>query len=249
MRQRCGNRLNRTGVFEEFIEQTQLAKNAVLLTRADLESTMLAGNIDRLLVNRRGAWYAMLPLREVDDPGAVAHALEGFDPHSVMLVDLKTETDALYRGYRNQILTFATIGATAIVMLLLAALRSMRRCMQVVLPIVAAVVVTVTILAVSGVDLTMFHLVAMLLVIGVGSNYTLFFDSVVQRGVARERTFVSLATCNLSTVIGFGLIGFASTPVLAAIGMTVSIGAALSLFFGAVFMQREPAMGEHAKSD
>ncbi len=239
----------RAGVFEQFVEQTQLAKNANLLTRTDLESTMLAGNVDRLLVNRRGSWYAMLPLREVGDPGAVAHALEGFDPHSVMLVDLKTETDALYRGYRNQILTFATIGAIAIVMLLLAALRSMRRCLQVVLPIVAAVVVTVTILAVSGVDLTMFHLVAMLLVIGVGSNYTLFFDSVVQRGVARERTFVSLATCNLSTVIGFGLIGFASTPVLAAIGMTVSIGAALSLFFGAVFMQREPAVGEHAKSD
>jgi predicted exporter len=191
----------------------------------------------------------MLPLREVTDAGAIAAALSGFDPQRVMLVDLKTETDSLYRSYRVQILTFALIGAIAIVMLLLAVLRSMRRCMQVVLPIVAAVVVTVAILAVSGVELTMFHLVAMLLVIGVGSNYTLFFDRVVQQGVARERTYVSLLTCNLSTVLGFGLIGFASTPVLSAIGVTVSIGAALSLFFGAVFMQRGPAVVAGTSTD
>jgi predicted exporter len=238
----------RTGIFEEFITQTQTAKHANLLSRADLGSTMLASQVDGLLVNRRGAWYAVLPLREVADPGAVADALSGFDPQRVMLVDLKTETDALYHGYRVQILTFALIGAIAIVMLLLAALRSARRCMRVVLPIVAAVVVTVAILAVSGVGLTMFHVVAMLLVIGVASNYTLFFDLAVQQGVARERTYVSLLTCNLSTVLGFGLIGFASTPVLAAIGVTVSIGAALSLFFGAVFMQRGPAAIEHAKA-
>jgi predicted exporter len=239
----------RPGIFEEFIAQAQTAKHGNLLSRADLGSTLLASQVDSLLVNRRGAWYAVLPLREVADSGAVAAALSGFDPQRVMLVDLKTETDALYRGYRVQILTFALIGAIAIVMLLLVALRSARRCMQVVLPIVAAVAVTVAILSVSGVALTMFHVVAMLLVVGVASNYTLFFDRAVQQGVARERTFVSLLTCNLSTVLGFGLIGFASTPVLAAIGVTVSIGAALSLFFGAVFMQRVPAVIEHAMTD
>lgn len=239
----------KTGIFEDFIEQAQLARIGNLLSRADLGSTTLASQVDSLLVNRRGAWYAMLPLREVADSSAVAAALSGFDPQRVMLVDLKTETDALYRGYRVQILIFAIIGAIAIVMLLLAALRSIRRCMQVVLPIVAAIAVTVAILAVTGVELTMFHLVAMLLVVGVGSNYTLFFDRAIQHGIARERIFVSLATCNLSTVLGFGLIGFASTPVLAAIGVTVSIGAALSLFFGAVYMQREPAMVENPATD
>jgi predicted exporter len=239
----------KTGIFEDFIEQAQLARTGNLLSRTDFGSTALASQIDSLLVNRRGAWYAVLPLREVVDSGAVAVALSGFDPQGVMLVDLKTETDLLYRGYRVRILTFAIIGTIAIVMLLLAALRSMRRCMQVVFPIAAAVTVTVAILALSGVELTMFHLIALLLVVGVGSNYTLFFDRTVQQGVARERTFVSLVTCNLSTVLGFGLIGFASTPLLSAIGVTVSIGAALSLFFGAVFMQIEPGIVENPVTD
>jgi len=44
----------------------------------------------------------------------------------------------------------------------------------------------------------------------------------------------SLLLCNISTVIGFGVIGFATTPVLSAIGSTVAIGAFLSLVFAAI---------------
>ena len=77
----------------------------------------------------------------------------------------------------------------------------------------------------------------MLLVIGVGTNYTLFFDRAIQNESHSARIYVALLTCNLSTVLGFGVIAFASTPVLAAIGSTVAIGAALSLLFGAVFMR------------
>ena len=155
-----------------------------------------------------------------------------------MLLDLKAETDALYRGYRARILTFAVIGALAIMVLLLAVLRSLRRCLAVIMPVFAAVIASVAILTAAGASLNMFHLVAMLLVVGVGTNYTLFFDRAMQHESHSGRIYVSLLTCNLSTVLGFGVIAFASTPVLAAIGSTVAIGAALSLLFGAVFMHR-----------
>ncbi|UCH47347.1 MAG: MMPL family transporter [Betaproteobacteria bacterium] len=226
----------KAGVFEEFIVQVQSAKKAQPLERRDLESTPLAARVDTLLVRQRGAWHAMLPLLDVTQPDTLAAALTGFDPQQVMLLDLKAETDALYSGYRVQILTFAVIGAVAIVMLLLAALRSVRRCMAVVAPVMAAVVVSVAVLVAIGIELNMFHLVAMLLVIGVGTNYTLFFDRALRYQHQRGRIYVSLATCNLSTVLGFGVIALASTPVLSAIGMTVAIGAALSLLFGAAWM-------------
>ncbi len=247
----------RPGVFENFIVQVQSAKQAPLLGRRDLASTPLAKRLDSLLVQQRGVWHAILPLSEVKQPQKLAAALAKFDPQQVMLLDLKAETDALYRGYRVQILTFALIGAVAIIMLLLAALRSVRRCMAVVLPVVAAVVVSVAILVAFGAKMNMFHLVAMLLVIGVGTNYTLFFDRAFQYQHQSGRIYVSLATCNLSTVLGFGVIALASTPVLSAIGTTVAIGAALSLLFGATLVHpaapasagsepaSQPAPGEH----
>ena len=224
--------------FDEFLRQAEAAKAAPLLSRRDLASTPFATRVDSLLMQKRGGWYAMLPLLSVSNADALAGALTGFDPHQVMLLDLKAETDALYQGYRMRILTFAAIGAIAIMVLLLAVLRSVRRCLAVVMPVFAAVIASIAILTVAGAGLNMFHLVAMLLVIGVGTNYTLFFDRAVQQESHSGRIYVSLLTCNLSTVLGFGVIAFASTPVLAAIGSTVAIGAALSLLFGAAFMHR-----------
>jgi predicted exporter len=74
----------------------------------------------------------------------------------------------------------------------------------------------------------------MLLVVGVGSNYALFFERRTFAGGDPERTVVSAMLCNASTVIGFGLLGLATTPVLSAIGATVATGALLSLVFAAV---------------
>jgi len=122
--------------------------------------------------------------------------------------------------------------------LLLLSLRSARRAAEVLLPLAAAVVVTCALLSLGGRQLSMFHLVGLLLVVGVGSNYTLFFERETFGRTDPERTLVSLALCNASTVIGFGLLSLARAPVLSAIGTTVALGALLSLLFAAILAIR-----------
>jgi predicted exporter len=228
----------RAGVFTPFVEEAQAAKRQPALVRADLQGTALALKLEALLVQRRAQWFAMLPLRGVTDTVALEQQIERFGPQGVVLLDLKRESDALYQGYLARVLQFALFGAAAIVLLLAAALRSLRRSWEVLAPLTAAVIVTVAILIAGGDRLNIFHVVALLLVIGVGSNYTLFFERRNMANAIPERTVTSLLLCNLSTVIGFGVIGFASTPVLSAIGSTVAIGAFLSLVFAAILTGR-----------
>ncbi|HET7158346.1 MAG TPA: hypothetical protein VFI62_05090, partial [Burkholderiales bacterium] len=76
----------------------------------------------------------------------------------------------------------------------------------------------------------------LLLVVAVGSNYSLFFDREATSMLDRSRTLVSLMFANVSTVIGFGILSLSSVPVLNAIGSTVAIGALLSLAFATAFM-------------
>ena len=59
---------------------------------------------------------------------------------------------------------------------------------------------------------TFFHIVGLLPVVGVGSNYTLFFERKTFGRTDPQRTLVSLALCNASTVIGFGLLSLARAP-------------------------------------
>jgi predicted exporter len=223
----------RAGIFEPFLTEAGDQKHAPPITREDLEGSVLAIRLDSLLVEREGRWQALMPLRGVEDTASVAQALAAAGP-DIVLLDLKAEADALYRDYRRRVLTYSLLGACTIALLLLAALRSLRRVRDVVAPLAAAVLATCVLLTLTGTHLTIFHLVSLLLVVGVGSNYTLFFDRALKTGDSPQRTLAALLLCNLSTVIGFGAIAFARTPVLSAIGTTVAVGAALSLIFGAI---------------
>ncbi len=160
--------------------------------------------------------------------------IAGLNAPGVSLIDLKYESDQLYGGYRHQALLNALLGSLAIAVLLIVSLRSISRAFRVLAPLAAAVVVTVALLLITGHALSIFHLVALLLVIGVGSNYSLFFDNENFARGTPERTLASLVLCNISTMIGFGILGFSGAPVLAAIGSTVACGAFLSLVFAAI---------------
>jgi predicted exporter len=116
-----------------------------------------------------------------------------------------------------------------------------RRAAETLLPLAAAVIVTCALLSLGGRQFNIFHLVGLLLVVGVGSNYTLFFERETFGRTDPQRTLVSLALCNASTVIGFGLLSLARAPVLSAIGTTVALGAFLSLLFATILAGRARA--------
>lgn len=231
----------RAGLFEPFLHDAAAAAVQPLLQRADLHGTGLALKLDSLLVKRNSGpsagWAAMLPLRGVSNAAAIGHAL-ALEHGPAVLIDLKHESDALYQTYRREVITYSLLGIGAIVLLLLASLRSPRRVVDVLAPLAAAVLVTFSLLVLLGNPLSIFHLVGLLLVVAIGSNYALFFERQAANAEERERTMVSLLFANTTTMLAFGLLAFSKVPVLHAIGTTVAIGAFLSLAFSAILIRR-----------
>ena len=229
----------RPQVFEPFLKDAAAAKSMPLIDRGSLRGTRLALRLDTLLVRRGSGWVAMLPLRNVKDAARLAGDLPAPPGAQVVLLDLKHESNQLYRTYRGEALTHSLLGALAIAMLLFASLRSPRRVFDVLAPLAAAVLVTTGVLALGGHPLSIFHLVGLLLVVAIGSNYSLFFDRQAPSGDDRERTIVSLLFANVTTMIGFGLLAFSKVPVLHDIGVTVGMGTILALTFSAVLGRRD----------
>jgi predicted exporter len=159
-------------------------------------------------------------------------------------VDIKSEADQLYAEYLREAMAFSLAGLAAIVILLLAALRSVKRVARVMAPLLIAVLVVVAGLALFGQKLTLLHLVGLLLTVAVGSNYALFFDlgrqEVETPSVEQAITLASLVFANFATVAGFGLLAFSPVPVLQAIGVTVAPGAVLALAFSALLADFDP---------
>lgn len=226
----------RPGLFAPFLQDAEAAKHQALIEPAALHGTSLELKLNSLLLKRDGGWTAMLPLRGVADAVALRRGLTPERASSVMLLDMKHEAEQMFLDYRHEAAKHALLGVAAIMLLLVLSLRSLRRVLDVSLPLAAAVIVVMAVLVLSGHALTLSHLIGLLLVVAVGSNYALFFDR--QDASHRVRTLASLLFANISTVIGFGLLAFSQTPVLSAIGSTVALGAVLCMVFSAVFIER-----------
>jgi predicted exporter len=231
----------RPGLFEPFLKEAAAARTAPPIDRAALDGTHFALKVDALLVKRGAGWSAMLPLRGVTHPEDIAREIASAAGTGAVLLDMKAESERMYRDYRREALEHALLGALAITVLLSLTLRSPVRVFEVLAPLVASVVLTAAGLLVVAGKLSMFHLVGLLLVVAVGSNYSLFFERRAASGDDRERTVVSLGFACLSTIIGFGLLAFSKVPLLSAIGSTVGLGAILALVFSAALSRRDEA--------
>jgi predicted exporter len=116
-------------------------------------------------------------------------------------------------------------------------LRSARAVGVVMLPVIAAIVAAAALLALAGTRLSLLHLVALLLVLGVGTNYSLFFSRFAPDDEERLRSTYAVLVATATTLIAFGALASSGTAILQAIGLTVALGAALSLAFAAAWAQ------------
>jgi len=236
---------------QPFLEDVEATRHGPLLSARDLRGTSLNTGFESMILHQRQRWNALLPLhaahagQEIDLPRIVA-ALQRAHLDTARVLDLKRESDSLYADYLNEAIHLSLAGFAAVAVLLLVTLRSPRRVVLVLSPLILSVLVVAAGLALCAVQLTILHLVGMLLIVAVGSNYALFFDrqSHAERRGSQELgsqqhgsqplTLASLAIANTSTVIGFGLLSFSGVPVLMALGCSVAPGAFLALLFSAL---------------
>lgn len=236
-----------------FVAEVEAARRLPLIDRAALAGSPLSAAVDAMLLQRTpangGGWLALLSLHPATGQQALGtEGLRGVlaGVPGAQVIDIKVELDSLYRRYLHEALWQSALGALAVVALLALALRSWRRLLAVCQPLALAVLITLAGLAAAGVNLGILHLVGLLLVVAVGSNYVLFFDQfTLQRsgalpGGASHDTLASLLLANLTTVGSFALIALSQIPALSAIGQVVAPGALLSLLLSAAFVGGRP---------
>jgi predicted exporter len=243
---------------QPFIDEVQRARSAAPITADTLAQSPLAPLAAALLVRGRdGRITAWLPLRASGAGPKAARlqqALSGIAGAQVLV--LGDELRSLYRRYLGEAQAQALLGALGVVLLMAAWLRSLPRLLAGCPPLLLAVLITMAGFTLAGVPLGILHLVGLLLVVAVGSNYALFIDGLRQQPSSnllrqqpyptplREQpcadpprppsahaadTLASLLLANLTIVLSFGLLALSQVPALSAIGRVVAPGALLAL--------------------
>ena len=224
---------------EPFVASVDAARSLAPITREELAQGPLAPVVRALMFERPGGgWASLIALHTTDrfDKAKLVAALAPLP--EVQVVDIGAELGSLYDRYLHEAFVQVLLGALAVVVLLGLYLRSLRRLVAVCQPLLLAVVLTLGGMAALQVPLGILHLVGLLLIVAVGSNYALFFDQLQETGRADEDTLASLMLANLTTVVSFGLIAISDIPALSAIGRVVAPGALLALLLSAAFAKR-----------
>jgi predicted exporter len=165
------------------------------------------------IVALRGSRIASLP--------ALRQAAAGVE--GVQWVDKTAEISSVlgrYRQYMEWVLLFS-YGAVFCLLFV----RYRASAWRVLAPTAVASALTLALLGLAGHSLQLFHVLALMLLLGIGVDYGVFFQERADRRAASAWLAVSLSAA--STLLSFGLLGLSKTPALQAFGLTMLLGTAL----------------------
>lgn len=211
----------RSDAFADFVADVAAAKRAPPLTARDLDGTPLAASVGGLLLQRGDHATALVSLSGLADPASVARVAQA---HGAQLLDLKQASESLVVEYRQRVLVALAIAALLLAATVWIALRQPRRVLRVLAPMALTTLLIIAVLRGLGIELNLFHLVALILAAGLGLDYALFFEHAGDNRAEQLRTLHAVIVCSLTTLLVFSLLALSSIPVLRAIGSTVAIG-------------------------
>ena len=151
---------------------------------------------------------------------------------SVQLIDKVADISAVMGHYRLLTLKLLAL-ALGIALLLFSLSFGIKKAAVVVAVPALAALLTLATLGITGSPLSLFHALALILVFGIGIDYSLFFASAQQHGKA---VMMAVFMSTSSTLLAFGLLAFSQTQAIHYFGLTLSLGIGLTFLLSPLIL-------------
>ena len=209
--------------FKPFINDIEQSKNLKPLDIKQVLTTPLAKLLQQDLFFKNNEWISIIRLTGVKDESALLAWLADKPDIQKHYLNLRQATSSLMSDYQETAL-FRLLLGSFIISLILFSVRPGLRAAIILLPVILAVLLSISIQIMLGTHLTLFHILALLLIVGIGLDYSLFFDRSWTSSEDYRHRLHGIFISASSTLITFGILGFSDVPVLSALGQTVTFG-------------------------
>ncbi len=218
--------VSKLGFTAEVAQQTRDAIVSPLHRHLSVEAWLaspVSTGLRHLWIQRdNGEAASLVILGGIRDPGRLEELESNVE--GVHYIDKVEDISQLLGRYRHHASGLVAVSYAAIFLLLIVRYRPLRAIAVMAPPLVAAVVALAT-SGIVGAGLNLFGVLALMLVLGIGIDYSIFF---AETRTGREITMLAIAMSALTTILSFGLLASSRTPVLRSFGMTVLVGIALA---------------------
>lgn len=153
------------------------------------------------------------------------------DPdQGVTFVDNVGELSSLFGEIRRQA-GWLTLASYAVVTVVLFLRYGLSGGLAVMAAPIAAAYASLGVQGLIGEPVSLFTILALLLVLGIGVDYGIFFR---ESGADSPSTLIAIALSAVTTVLAFGLLAFSSTTAVHTFGLTIMIGICVALLLSPV---------------
>lgn len=244
---------------EIFIKDRLLVNNAVLKLADQLKDKGIKVNIDAyrqdqnilpedffknapgiafapfyLTYGQQDKYHAFLvQLAGLEDPKALKQLLKSADG-DFKHIDRRHDYTLLFKACRENALSMLLIALIAVFVLELIKFK-IKKALICFMPPVLSVMSALCIPALFGLDSNLFSVTALLLVLGLGIDFTLFFSNSAHQS---EHTLYAVTVCALTTLLSLGILVFSQTYAVSIFGLTLSIGIATSYVLAIICRER-----------
>ncbi len=220
-------------VFDPAIEDIRVLDKLETLDIANLKGTPIGKKLEPFVFDFENGAAGVILLHGIRDEAVIKSFANAHD--AVHYMHLRSASTALVAKSVNRV-ALSMIACIIIIYIALAlGFKSLTRPLKIMVPTFSAAATIAAILVFSGHSLSIFHLISLLLVVGLGLDYALFFNRLPENDDEWDTTFKALWVCAITTMLVFGVLSFSWTPPLEAIGLTVCIGTFISIVFAAMW--------------
>ncbi|EJI3769374.1 MMPL family transporter [Escherichia coli] len=171
------------------------------------------------LTLENGESGVLVPVEGVKS-SALLQEIASYYPCGIAWVDRKSSFDELFALYRY-VLTGLLLVALAVIACGAVARLGWRKGLISLVPSVLSLGCGLAVLAMSGQAVNLFSLLALVLVLGIGINYTLFFSN--PRGTPLT-SLLAIALAMLTTLLTLGMLVFSATQAISSFGIVLVSG-------------------------
>jgi predicted exporter len=169
-----------------------------------------------------GGYASVVALRSLNYAGIPVLRDAALGLEGVQWVDKVEEISSVLGGYRKYMSWVVMASYLGVYALLYPRYR--RAAWRLIVPTATASLFTLALLGMTGQKLQLFHVLALMLLLGIGVDYSIFLHERPTR--ARYTAWLAVGLSAASTLLSFGLLGLSKTPALQAFGLTLLIGIA-----------------------
>ncbi|WP_193370916.1 MMPL family transporter [Pelagibius marinus] len=198
------------------------------LMLADWLASPVSASLRELWLDGRGGVFSAVMLTGRTESAVLREIAEKLP--AVHLIDRVGELSGIFSTYRDQALwlTLASYIVVAVVLALRYGLKG--ACSVMAVPLTAGLVAFGALGYLSE-PISLFNVMALLLILGIGVDYAIFFR---EAGAVKASTLLAVALSALTTLLAFGLLSVSATMAVHSFGLTLLIGIAAAFLLAPI---------------